>query len=423
MAIKDLYPSIRPTLDLNFAETRTVDPRITFTRASTATYFNEFGVMRTALANVPRIDFDPTTLECKGLLIEEQRTNLLTYSEQLNNAVWGIASATATPDSTVAPDGAQTADTLVEASGTGVLPRLSWTQTITNATTYSISIYAKEVSGSAKRYLQVYANSGFTQVSEGGSQGANFDLGSGTVTLTNGFSASITAVGNGWYRCSVITSTSNATVAGFRIALQDSPTAQMALSWNPTGTGSIALWGAQLEAGSFQTSYIKTEGSQVTRAADIASMSGANFSSWYNQSEGTLFADAVGVNNISGATRRFAEISNNGSSLDRQLIGYGTTTGTRFLIVTNDITQADITAFAIAGTTVKTAAAYKANSFQQATNGVTRVEDTLGNVPVVNQIVFGGYSTTPGPALNGHISRMTYYPKRLSNINLQSLTA
>lgn len=83
MAIKDLYPSILPTLDLNFAETRTVDPRITFTRASTATYFDEFGAMRTALANVPRIDFYPTTLECKGLLIEEQRTNLLLNSYTL----------------------------------------------------------------------------------------------------------------------------------------------------------------------------------------------------------------------------------------------------------------------------------------------------------------------------------------------------
>lgn len=76
MAIANKFPTIRPSLNLDFANSKTIDPRITFARASSATYFDEKGVMRTAPAGVPRIDHDPVTGDCKGLLIEEQRTRL-----------------------------------------------------------------------------------------------------------------------------------------------------------------------------------------------------------------------------------------------------------------------------------------------------------------------------------------------------------
>lgn len=423
MAVQSNFPSLRPTLNLDFAGSRTVDPRITFARASTATYFDEFGGMRTAPANTPRIDFDPVTSECKGLLIEEQRTNLLTYSEQFDNAVWGCTYATVTSNSLVAPDGSQTADKLVETGGTGALPRFSWNQNITNATIYTISIYAKEVSGSAKRYLQIHANSGFTQVSSGGSQGANFDLSSGTVTLTNGFTASISAVGNGWYRCTVITSASNSTTAGFRIALQDNPTAEMAAVWSPTGTGSIALWGAQLEVGSFPTSYIPTTTAQVTRAADSTVMTGGNFSSWYKQDEGTFFADYIlGADNSSlGVLYIYDGVTLNNNISMR----YSTGTIAQYMVNSSGISQVNLTSSGYSAPgKYKRAVVYAKDSFQQGINGVLpSSEATSGKVPLVTTLVIGAENTAGSNSINGHICRIAYYPKRLSNTNLQALTA
>ncbi len=115
----DVLPTMRPTLLLDFANSLTVDPRITFTRASTATYFDAAGVLSSAANNVPRIDYDPETLICKGLLIEEARTNLLTYSEQFDNAAWikSNANISVTSTNSTSPDGTASADTVTISTG------------------------------------------------------------------------------------------------------------------------------------------------------------------------------------------------------------------------------------------------------------------------------------------------------------------
>ena len=100
-------------LNLNFT-TGTLDSRITFTRSTTGSYYNSAGVLSTAAINAPRFDYDPVTLESVGLLIEESRTNLLTYSEQFDNAVWTKSNASITANAIIAPDGTLTADKLVE---------------------------------------------------------------------------------------------------------------------------------------------------------------------------------------------------------------------------------------------------------------------------------------------------------------------
>ena len=89
MSLSSNFPTVRPTLVLDFLKSRTVDPRITFTRASTATYFDEDGILQTAGSDVPRIDFNPTTLACNGLLIEESRTNSIR-----NNTMQGAVAGT-----------------------------------------------------------------------------------------------------------------------------------------------------------------------------------------------------------------------------------------------------------------------------------------------------------------------------------------
>jgi hypothetical protein len=114
------YPTVRPSLNLDFANSQSVDPRITFTRASTATRVNANGLIEVVASNSPRIDFDPATQVCKGLLIEEQRTNLLTYSENFDNAAWGKQSVTVNANAAIAPDGTLTADKLIESTTNAV---------------------------------------------------------------------------------------------------------------------------------------------------------------------------------------------------------------------------------------------------------------------------------------------------------------
>ena len=87
MGTSAIYLPSTPALLLDFT-TGTLDSRITFTRSTTGSYYNSAGVLSTAAINAPRFDYNPSTLQAKGLLIEESRTNLLTYSEQFDNAAW-----------------------------------------------------------------------------------------------------------------------------------------------------------------------------------------------------------------------------------------------------------------------------------------------------------------------------------------------
>ena len=171
---------------------------------------------------------------------------------------------------------------------------------------------------------------------------------------------------------------------------------------------------------SFASSYIPTTDATATRAADVASITGSNFSSWYRQDEGTVFADAVGVSIISGATRRYLEISD-GTISERTFLGYSSTSNGRFFITDNGTTQADINV--ISTFSPKMAAGYVANGIQMAANGVLGTEDTSANLPTVNRLILGSQdSSTANTFLNGTIRRLTYWPARLPNETLQNIT-
>ena len=281
MAIKDSYPSIRPSLDLNFAGSRMVDPRITFSRASSATYFDEKGVLQTAPTGVPRIDHDPVTGECKGLLIEEQRMNLLLYSEQFNNTAWDKAGATVTTTNTiVAPDGTLSADKIIE--DTVNSEHYIRCKTVScGAGTYTASVFWHE-SSDRSLHLRVVHNGETYTTSQ-----VVFSKNSLSLSQVSGnaTSASATNVGGGWWRIALVFSILATRNVQHGVQL-----------WNTTsfytgnGTSGLYAWGLQLEQGTFPTSYIKTEASQVTRAADAAVMTGTNFSDWSN-SVGTILGE------------------------------------------------------------------------------------------------------------------------------------
>ena len=215
MSIQNNFPAIKPSLNLDFSNTKTVDPRITFTRASSATYFDEFGVMRTTSNNVPRIDHNPMTGECLGLLIEEQRTNLLPYSEQFDDAGWVKLQTTITPNTIVAPNGTLTASKIVNNTSN------AWHTLTRNGISFGIqtvsfSVYAKAGELST---LQIVPNGTYFPTAY-----ANFDLVNGTVSVSSGLdSASISSVGGGWFRCSITdTNTSSVSANAIYVSAQNS---------------------------------------------------------------------------------------------------------------------------------------------------------------------------------------------------------
>jgi hypothetical protein len=194
--------------------------------------------MQTALADELRIDYDPETGECLGALIEEARTNLLTYSEDFSSAAWVKVNSNVSADTAVAPDGQTTADKMVEDSSTGT-HEVSQSVTLNGDTTYTLSTFAK---AGERNILRV---AGRLYSSWATFPNAFFDLSAGTVTLINGLNAKIEDVGGGWYRCSVTGVTINGTPsAGPLFATIVSGTY---ISYTGDGTSGLYIWGAQLE--------------------------------------------------------------------------------------------------------------------------------------------------------------------------------
>jgi hypothetical protein len=381
-------------------ETRSSVSALTVTTTQAIT--NYIPVLQTAASGVARFDNNPTTGESLGLLIEESRSNIFLYSEQPDNGAWNQSSAISTQVNTiVAPDGALTGDAVLETTATS--SHLIGQQISVTTGSYTLSIFAKYKG----RQLSVYGQSAGTAY-------AVFNLQTGAVTTTGGanyVSSSITSVGNGWYRCALTLSVTTGTLWS-RLYLSNDGTASP--SYAGDGFSGIFIWGAQLEAGAFATSYIPTVASQVTRAADAASMTGTNFSTWYNQGEGTTYIDAVAGNNGS-----YAFSISDGTNNNYLIGGRYASSGTAAVVATNGSFQAS---FGTGALTAKVAFAYKVNDFAVSTNAGTAATDTAGLVPVVNQIRIGA-AQDGGVVLNGTIKKISYYPLRLSNTNLVALTS
>lgn len=410
LGVETLLPEVRPSLILDFANSKTVDPRITFTRNSSATYFDEKGVLRAAAVNTPRITFNAITGECEGLLIEEARTNLLTYSEQFDNAVWSKSSSSITANAAVAPDGTLTADKLTEAAAASVghyltAPVVSFTA----GDTKTVSVYAK---AGERTFLQLI----FTGIGPAGANlVAGFDLTNGTAgTPTAGTSSAIIPLSDNWFRCVFIVTASITASSNLQIRVAQNST-NTPSSYTGDGTSGLYIWGAQLEAGAFPTSYIKTEAATVTRAADSAVMTGANFSSWYRQDEGCF---VVRASTINPSSSRFFEIDD--GNINNRLAMLKAANSTTQMLTMSDGAAATANAVTL-GNVFSVAAAYKANDLAICLSGGAVSTDATASLPSSIRMAIG--ARADGSAnLNGHISRIAYHPKRLSNTELQALT-
>jgi hypothetical protein len=314
---------VLPKLALDFT-TATLDPRVTFTRSgNTATYINSSGVITAINADLPRFDYNPTTLICQGLLIEESRTNLL-----LNSLIDGTS--------------------------------LSAQSVTVAATAYTLSFY-----------------------------------GTGSIDLSGTHTA--TVIGTGTYPS--------------RKTYTFTPTAG---SLTLTVTGTIQY--AQLEAGAFATSFIPTAGTSVTRNADVATMTGTNFSSWFNATEGTYVVWGALPSNYSTGLQTFIQ-SSAGTAANR--IAFVNNAGADVInmeMITSSSVVAGFYPSYISGNT-KLAFAYKLNNTNYGKDGASGTTDTSCAVPTMSQLNIGA-NHIPGNYLNGYVQKIFYYPQRLINAEL-----
>ena len=345
----------------------------------------------------PRFDYDPATLAPKGLLIEEQRTNLLTYSEQFDNAVWVKgAGVTVTNNQVAAPDGTITADLITSPQDQGCYENLL---SVGNGITVTNSIYIK--AGTATQLL--------FRDDLGTGRHIVINPATGQITGSSGtiLSSGSSSMGNGWYRY-------------YMTYVTDSVNARNWIRNNTAGTLTYYTWGAQLEAGAFPTSYIPTTSAAVTRAADNASMTGTNFSSWYNQSEGAFVTSSIG-----SSTSGFIVSANNGTTAERVQVSYGSGSGGNINLTVTDggVLQAQPLIGSITPTNLnKTAATYKLDDFALSVNGITPAVDTLGNIATPDRLTIG-MSGAGVTQINGWIQYINYYPTRLPNGTLRGMTA
>jgi len=428
MAISQLYPNQRPTLNLNFARSKTLDPRITFERGNCAgTYVGSDGLIKTAAVDEPRFDHDPVTGDSLGLLIEEQRTNYNFYSNDFSNAHYLNIGNNLTETNTTAPDGSNDAISFGEVvgqTGMGINPAVS-TQTFTSSTA---SVYVK-VFGS-RRYFAIRevktSNNWVRAVFDCTGEGS-FQTVEGDVVTRTGFTPDIENVGNGWYRCSLNVKYSTAQQVGFYFNPSDTDTGggvtnsgYGSATASPTAGSGFVLWGYQQEAGNFPTSLIPTSGSTCTRNADEVEITGTNFSSWYNGSAGTFTTSTTSFNPptnykviIEGWNTNFADFS---LQIEDQK--------PRFVALfpnANGIVD-NLTPVLTNTTPVKLAGAFSSTEFAAAANGEPAEPGTGSATPTsaATSMKIGGRPTSE--FLNGIISRLAYYPTRLTDSQLQELT-
>jgi hypothetical protein len=377
---------ITPAFNLTFT-TAVLDPRITFTRsAATATRVNSSGLVEVMAADTPRFDFNPATLICRGLLIEESRINLIRYSNELATSPWttvtsGAASVTRTNNAAVSPDGTSNATKLeFSATASGELATVREATTVTAGTSYAPSIYLR-----ADSPVTVYVRKGDQSASEA------------------------VAVTTSWQRFTLTPGAAGSTTHNFDISTK-------ALSANTTSAVTVYVYGAQLEAGAFATSYIPTTSAAVTRNADVATITGTAFSGFWRSGPGSILVRAL-PSTVSG-TRPLVQVDD--TTADNIIALRGNTTNPELYIREGGADQATIDAGTISAAAYRLAGAWQAGSAAASLNSGLAVNGAPASIPAATQMRLGSDGTN---YLNGHLQAVEYWPLRLSNASLQNASS
>jgi hypothetical protein len=374
---------------------------LSVTRATTATRVNSSGLIESVASNVPRLDYTNGT--CPSILVEPQRTNTLLQSENLATS-WTSFRSVITTNVATSPAGNSTADKIAQQTGIVDAGGVFQTIILGIGTTYTYSYYAK-----AGGY-----NWTFARVIDGvNNYYVWFNLATGVVgTIVGSATGKIENAGNGWYRCSV---TFNSAGLGNQVVTYVANTDNSDQVPSPDSVKGIFVWGQQLEAGSYATSYIPTTSASVTRNADTSTTSLS--SSIINASEGVLFLDYQPLNIIDAYPVDF-QLQYNGDNTVNGVTIYhdGDNPAISVRSGGNDIFSAILTA-TTAGTRNKIAIAYKNNDFAVYQNGVQKAVQTSGVAPaLLNQ-----FRLSDG---NRHysINSASIWQTRLTNTQLAQLT-
>jgi hypothetical protein len=353
------------------------------------------------------------------LLIEEQRTNSIRNNTMVGAVVgtpgtlptnWSVASAAGLTTNVIGT-GTSNGVIYVDLQVTGTSSATSYilgfdttTQIAASAgQTWAWASWVAFVSGSLSNVTTVSAD--FRESNSGGTQ-----LAAGTVALSTLTSSLV--------RQSATRTLSEATTAFIQ------PRLRLTIINGAAIDLTLRIGLPQLEQGAFATSPIPTTTTALTRALDVAVMTGTNFSSWYNQSEGTVsVAFDVYAPSVSDGFGRVYQI-NDGTSNNIIALLKNNGLGLEYfgLVRVAGLEQATLfTPAILANIPAKVATAYKLNDFAQSTNGGSVTTDTSGTIPTVTQMRIG--SGTDVSVLNGHIRRITYFNRRLANSELQLLSS
>jgi hypothetical protein len=356
--------------------------------------------------NVPRLTYQNGGGGCPSLLLEKQSTNLVTYSEQFDNWSSISSSISITANNTISPDGTQNADKLVENNQNVEHFIYSNVGTYASAV-YTVSVYAK---AGERSILQLLFN-GSTNIDAF----ANFDLTNGVAYATSS-TATMTAVGNGWYRCTITATLTAATLPLVYFFIQTSTSATRAQAYAGNGTSGLYLWGAQSEQSSYVTSLINTTSASATRVADECSKTG--ISSLIGQTEGTLFWQ-IQRNDTDNDSR--LQISD-GTTNNWLFVSIETGLNPRAYCNVGGVNQFSAYGSAVSNSTHKVAFAYKSNDFKVYIDGVAVITETSGSVPACTRLDVGSGSPSGPVVSTSLIKEVVLFKTRLTNAELASLT-
>jgi hypothetical protein len=367
-----------------------------FTRSGNATRVNSDGLIELVSTNVPRLNYpliDGVVSGCPSLLLEPSRTNLIPYSEEFDNA-WWENSAGVIPNTAVSPNGTLSADTN---SSIGIYPASAGVGDATIVNTASIFAKLNPNGASTLSFTLNRYGSGDAIV-------CTFDLLLGTAGVAvnsgtaSGGIAKIDNYGNGWYRCSITGIAS--TTAG-------------SLSFSPSNN--CFIWGAQLEVGSYPTSYIPTTTNIATRSAETCNNAGDV--NTFNDSEGVLFAEISAFND----TTVKAITIGDGTSSNRIQLFYFNGASIYGTCIVGGVSQASLFTNIDVSTNIKVAFKYKVNDFALWVNGFEVGIDTNGTVPTgLNTLRFDSGVGTSN--LYGNTKQLQYFDTALTDLELQQLT-
>jgi hypothetical protein len=384
---------ISPSLTFDFTSA-SLDSRITFARAgATATRVNSSGYIEAVAENLPRFDYDPITLACRGLLIEDAKINLANYSQQFNQtSQWGNNLLTINPTATTAPDNTTTGN-LLSATASAGGHYVTATLSVTSGVTYTFSAFVK---AGGNNFCRVALSTGFTTAS------VWFNTLLGTIgTVQSGVTATISPFGNGWHRITVTGTATSTTATGRYFFTTEQVNG--GTSYTGDGTSGTYYWGAQVEVGASATSYIRTVASAVTRNADVATITGTDFSDWWQTTRGGVLVRAR-PGTVSG-TRPWVQFDDN--TADNIIALRGNTTNPELYIVDGGTPQAQIDAGTIAANTDYSLTGWWAtNDCKARLNNGAVVTDTSATIPTVTQARLGSDGTN---YLNGHLASISYY--------------